>query len=297
MEKDTKQMLIVCGTIITVFLILLGSVYIYSGVNPPFSTINSSSMQHSDESTIGTIDTGDMVIVKDPDSWDITTYVEGSKNGYSKFGEYGDVIIYRTEKNNIIHRAMLEVTLEGIVTDGVNPEITKSQKWYIPSLIDYDDWDLFKMSGTNKYSVKGDGTIWNEDLGMLTLSSDNMDVYLELKDIGYSDASVFIKLWYIGTDHEAGYSGYLTKGDNGGTNASFDQNILSQVRNKLVTEDMIKSVAAVEVPWLGCIKLYVNDTNIDQIPTNSVINLVIAFVVVVAFAFLLNFTLTRKKSE
>ena len=297
MEKETKQMLIVCGTIITVFLVLLGCVYAYSGVNPPFSTVNSSSMQHSDESTIGTIDTGDMVIVKDPEDYDITTYVEGAKKDYSKFGEYGDVIIYRTSTNNIIHRAMLKVTLEDIEIDEINPAVTKSQKWYIPSLIDYEDWDLFKMSGTTKHSVKNDGTIWNEDLGMLTLAAEHKEVYLELNNVGYSDATIFIKLWYIGTDHGAGYSGYLTKGDNAETNASFDQNILSQVRNELVTEDMIKSVAAVEIPWLGCIKLYVNGTNTDQIPTNSVINLVIIFVAIIAFAFLLNFLLTRKKSE
>ena len=47
---------------------------------------------HSSDSRIGIIDTGDMLLVKDPDSKDITTYVEGSKSGYRSFGEYGDDI-------------------------------------------------------------------------------------------------------------------------------------------------------------------------------------------------------------
>ena len=297
MEKDTKQMLIVCGTIISVFLILLTSIYIYSGVSPPFSTVNSGSMQHSDDSSsIGTIDTGDMVIVKDPDSYKITTYVEGSKNGYSKFGEYGDVVIYRTSVNNIIHRVMLEVTLKNIVLDDLNPNVTKSQTWEIPSLIGYEDWGLFTKTGT-AMTPMDPSSIWNESTGELSLISDMREVYLGLTNVGYSDASVYVKLWYIGLDHSAGYKGYLTKGDNATTNASFDQVILSQVRNELVTEDMIKSVAVVEIPWLGCIKLLVNGTNTDQIPHNSIYCLIGSFLLIIGVAFALNYVLTHRKSE
>ncbi|MBR1974168.1 MAG: S26 family signal peptidase [Candidatus Methanomethylophilaceae archaeon] len=296
MEKETKQMLIVCGSIIAVFMVLLGSVYIYSGVNPPFSTINSGSMQHSpDESSIGTIDTGDMVIVKDPDSYDITTYVEGSKTGYKKFGEYGDVIIYKTQTNNIIHRAMLELTLNDIEYEG--PQI-KKQIWHIPSLIGYDDWDIIEISVGGITSHKNDPDLWDETTGTLTVTETNKDVVnLALTDVGYSDATAFVNLWDLGKQKEDGYSGYLTKGDNAETNTNFDQVILTKMRNKLVSDEDIKSIAVFEIPWLGCIKLLVNGTNTDQIPTNSVIDLVITFVVIIVIAFGLNFILTRRKQE
>ena len=296
MEKETKQMLIVCGSIIAVFMVLLGSVYIYSGVNPPFSTINSGSMQHSpDESSIGTIDTGDMVIVKDPDSYDITTYVEGSKTGYKKFGEYGDVIIYKTQTNNIIHRAMLELTLNDIEYEGAQ---IKKQIWHIPSLIGYDDWDIIEISVDGITSHKNDPDLWDETTGTLTVTETNKDIVnLALTDVGYSSSTAFVNLWDLGKQKEDGYSGYLTKGDNAETNTNFDQVILTKMRNKLVSDEDIKSVAVFEIPWLGCIKLLVNGTNTDQIPTNSVIDLVITFVVIILIAFGLNFVLTRRKQE
>ena len=296
MEKETKQMLIVCGSIIAVFMILLGSVYAYSGVNPPFSTINSGSMQHSpDESSIGTIDTGDMVIVKDPDSYDITTYVEGAKTGYKKFGEYGDVIIYKTQTNNIIHRAMLELTLKDIIYDG---STVKTQIWYIPSLIGYDDWDIINFTPGGMTSHKNDPAIWNEESGTVTIDESNKDIInLTLTNVGYSDATPFVNLWDLGKNKTDGYKGYLTKGDNAETNNNFDQVILTKMRNKLVSEEDIKSVAVFEIPWLGCIKLFVNGTNTDQIPTNSVIDLVITLVVIVLLAFGINFLISRRRQE
>jgi signal peptidase len=296
MEKETKQMLIVCGSIIAVFMILLGSVYAYSGVNPPFSTINSGSMQHSpDESSIGTIDTGDMVIVKDPDSYDITTYVEGAKTGYKKFGEYGDVIIYKTQTNNIIHRAMLELTLKDIIYDG---STVKTQIWYIPSLIGYDDWDIINFTPGGMTSHKNDPAIWNEESGTVTIDESNKDIInLALTNVGYSDATPFVNLWDLGKNKTDGYKGYLTKGDNAETNNNFDQVILTKMRNKLVSEEDIKSVAVFEIPWLGCIKLFVNGTNTDQIPTNSVIDLVITLIVIVLLAFGINFLISRRRQE
>lgn len=289
-------MLIVCGSIIAVFMILLGSVYAYSGVNPPFSTINSGSMQHSpDESSIGTIDTGDMVIVKDPDSYDITTYVEGAKTGYKKFGEYGDVIIYKTQTNNIIHRAMLELTLKDIIYDG---STVKTQIWYIPSLIGYDDWDIINFTPGGMTSHKNDPAIWNEESGTVTIDESNKDIInLTLTNVGYSDATPFVNLWDLGKNKTDGYKGYLTKGDNAETNNNFDQVILTKMRNKLVSEEDIKSVAVFEIPWLGCIKLFVNGTNTDQIPTNSVIDLVITLVVIVLLAFGINFLISRRRQE
>ena len=78
MENDTKKFIIAIFAVGIFIGSIIGGIYVYSGVSPPFTVINSGSMQHSDESSIGTIDTGDMVIVKNPDYQEITTYVEGS---------------------------------------------------------------------------------------------------------------------------------------------------------------------------------------------------------------------------
>ena len=99
--KENKKTIICLCVVLVVFGGIVGGLYAYSGVSPPFSVINSGSMQHSDKSQIGVIDTGDMVYVKNPNSKSITTYVEGSNCGYSKFGDYGDVIVYITETRNI----------------------------------------------------------------------------------------------------------------------------------------------------------------------------------------------------
>jgi len=38
----------------------------------------------------------------------------------------------------------------------------------------------------------------------------------------------------------------------------------------------------VEIPWLGCIKLWVNDKNTDLIPENSITSLIIVFIVLIS---------------
>lgn len=263
MENDTKKFIIAIFAVGIFIGSIIGGIYVYSGVNPPFTVINSGSMQHSDESSIGTIDTGDMVIVKNPDYQEITTYVEGSKTDYSKFGEYGDVIIYRSGDRNIIHRAMLHMTLyeTGTVT----------QKWYIPELKDYDDWDIVNLGSSKKSEY------WDNENCILTV-----DIISEfcLTDVGYDDGEPSVNIYKLGWGEEPGYSGYLTKGDNAETNRTFDQD--SSIHPDLVTEEDIKSIAAVEIPWLGCIKLWVNDKNTDLIPENSITSLIIVFVVLIS---------------
>ncbi|MCK4366762.1 MAG: S26 family signal peptidase, partial [Thermoplasmata archaeon] len=92
--------------------IILLSLFLYTGNWPPMVVVESQSMQHSDtESFVGVIDTGDLVLVQNaPSSSDIITYVEGRATGYSTYGEFGDVIIYKQggdfQAKSIIHRAL-----------------------------------------------------------------------------------------------------------------------------------------------------------------------------------------------
>src|SRR5438876_10939221 len=81
---------LVAGLIVGVFL---GALYLYAGVWPPLVVVERSSMQRGNEaSRLGVIDTGDMVFQRAASTRDsVITYVEGRANGYSTYGDYGDV--------------------------------------------------------------------------------------------------------------------------------------------------------------------------------------------------------------
>ena len=76
--------------------------WVYTGNWPPMVVIESGSMEHDDNplypepgfTHIGAIDTGDLVLVKSAGRDDIVTYLAGKQQGYERYGDYGDVIIY-----------------------------------------------------------------------------------------------------------------------------------------------------------------------------------------------------------
>lgn len=282
MNGAIRQYLIAAAAVIIVIAVIVGGLALYSGMYPPFSVVNSGSMQHSDDSSIGTIDTGDMVIVQSPDKKDIVTYVEGSVSGYSKFGEYGDVIIYQEGNRSIIHRAMLELTLES--------SSIIHQTWHVPSLTGYDDWDIID---SNDRSIKNI-LHWNENEGLLTLCATDVSTRLVLKNIGYSDAECSVNLWSLGSKMNDGESGYLTKGDNGETNSNFDQS--TGITDSLVTDDRIEAIAGIEIPWLGSVKMLVSGNGGD-VPANSIVCLSVSIVVIVALIFAVSWFFEKRASS
>ena len=96
--------------------IVMGLLFAYTSVWPPMVVVESDSMQHSDTgSSVGVIDTGDLVLVQavhQPS--DITTYLEGNASGASTYSNFGDVIVFHKpfaslEETPIIHRAIAYV--------------------------------------------------------------------------------------------------------------------------------------------------------------------------------------------
>ena len=137
LPETVKDVGLAIGSVVIVFLLT----FAYSGNWPPMVVIESGSMEHDNNplyseprySHIGTIDTGDLVVVKKVKKSDIVTYLEGKKTDYKKYGDYGDVIVYY--KNGIetydgqpvtpvIHRAMAWVE----VVDKEN------ETYYIPEI-------------------------------------------------------------------------------------------------------------------------------------------------------------------
>lgn len=99
-----------------VLAVLLASLALYARVWPPAVVVESSSMMHRDGpfGRVGTIDPGDLVVVKAVDGVDdVATLVEG---GRSRYGLPGDVLIYFPADDRaavpIIHRAIAYVEVE-----------------------------------------------------------------------------------------------------------------------------------------------------------------------------------------
>lgn len=259
MNKADRNLLISIGVIIIVFVGGYASLVVYTGMTSPFSIVMSQSMQHDpDQSEIGSIDTGDIVIVRDPDKTQIQSYVEGTQSGYRSFGDYGSVIIYDRGggQNPVIHRAILWLDYN-----------SESDTWSAPSLAGYDgSWHYEYRDESGVVQERNDfnnirGTLYFEDI---TVSGKNVSINLDSLDKS---------------------SGYLTMGDNSETNPNFDQ---PSIIDHTVSYEEIRSVPIAEIPWLGTLKILVNGgDNLEYVP-NSLPSFVMFFLTIFGFLILLD---------
>lgn len=258
MRTEDRNTIIV---IVIAVVIIIGGwavISVSSGVKPPFTVVESHSMQHCSntdhESEIGIIDTGDLILVKNPDKTDITSYVEGYQNGYEQFGDYGDVIVYKRPSGNpVIHRAFIWLNYNG---DGT---------WTADSLKGYDS-DLWDNSGDYQHLT---GVLRFYQVGKVIEGGKTLTIDLDA-------------LAAIGSTQ-----GYLTVGDSVG-NLAFDQQ--SGIYPFLV-DDNIKSIAWKEIPWLGAIKLVVkgNDTELKNWAPNTIPMLIMEFLTIIMVIIGLNY--------
>jgi signal peptidase len=249
-----------------IFLIVIGGIYAYSGVWPPMVVIESKSMQHSDLSSIGVIDTGDIVIVKSVGSTDdVVTYLEGVATGHSTYGELGDVVIYYKDgmSKPIIHRALCEVVYN-----------TTGGGFDIPALANVP---------ASMWSVPDGPNVWW-----------NLKDSVELYDIGFLGVTVTIDLGamleYMSSPAYSGepHGGLITMGDNNyytGTNGTllgkYDQRWISAVKEPIKSEWIIGKASG-ELPWFGLLKLYATGSAPNYTPENSKVNLVVAIALIIA---------------
>lgn len=269
MKKEDIHIII--GLIVILGCVFLGYSIVksMSGVNPPFTVIESESMQHSNSSEIGIIDTGDMMLVRDPNKTTIVTLVEGYVSGEMHFGDYGSVIIYkRTNANPVIHRAILYLEY-----------ISDTGSWSAPSLANYPE-NMWEISGeSEKPDVNNlKGTL------ILTLPENYRVDNKKLVDNKIS----------IHLDNLSHQSGYITMGDN---NPDTDQNSRDISPDTLVAKERIKSVAWKEIPWLGAIKLFSNGkiNNVLEHAHNTVTNLISFLFTIILILFSIGFSFDMYK--
>ena len=245
-----------------VALVLL-AMFAYTGQWPPLVVIESDSMMHGTDnlSHIGTIDTGDLVLVQDVNSVnDIVTYTEGCSKGYRTYGDYGDVIIYtpngRGDVTPIIHRAMiyLEVNSDGLSYRAESLRDLPSVKWSVSNPL--DSWD--RLTST-----------------------------LTIYDVGYSGAQVTINMGGLGSPLKAGF---ITKGDH---NSAIDQ----PYRSENIELGWVVGKARGEIPWFGLLKLWSTNTLKGAAPENSVRDLWICIALIVVTPILVDIGLTYREKK
>ncbi len=248
---------------------VLVAMYAYTGLWPPLVVIESESMMHSDEniSYIGTIDTGDMVLVKDvDDAADVETYVEGFVTGHRTYGDYGDVIVYNKlgdpAATPIIHRAVLYLE--------ANPG---GDSYRCEGLRDLPD---------DKWKVSDDGDSW-----------DNLTSRISIYNYGFRNETVGILVDEILAEfdrkHTTPRSGFITRGDH---NSQIDQ--INRISSSPVEPDWVVGKARGEIPWFGLLKLWISDTLKSDAPENSVRNLWISMIVIVVVPIVIDVFLTYR---
>lgn len=123
-----------------VFLVLLVSIYAYAGIWPAISVVESTSMMHPENGPfyIGTLEPGDILVLKKFDG-NIVTYEEAKSTGYMRFGNFGDVIIYKNPYTGtlIVHRAIRWVEKGDVIIDSTG-------MWKAP-------WSGYITKGDNNY--------------------------------------------------------------------------------------------------------------------------------------------------
>jgi signal peptidase I len=251
-----------------VVLLLLGAIWVYTGqqfpTQAPLVVVESGSMMHGPDGPclkgsrgcaefgrpafgrMGTIDPGDLVLVKRVDSFDDieTAFGDGSRGGY---GAHGDVLIYkrplRGAETPVIHRAILKVFVQ---TEGCVPGPANGSgcTYVIPETCNAEGFASFVQP-------RSGGSDWRK-----YCAGSSEPITLDLKRGG-----VFLTLngYPCATSCQAPYySGIITKGDN---NQFQDQpspyagEFAAGIACCPIRMDWIVGKARGEIPWFGLIKL------------------------------------------
>jgi len=211
--------------------VVFGGLFAYARTWPPIVAIESGSMMHGESvSELGVIDTGDIVIVQAIASRaEVVTYVEGRATGYTTYGDYGDVLVFRDPRGlagtAFIHRALAYVVWNGTSGGYDVPELGR-----LPDG-DWDAWDTSESPtnrtyGVSRFLLRQSG--WRHDL----------DLYVNLTT-GARQIAV-----------EPGATGFLTLGDRNAYENPFAKTDLW-----IVETSHVLGRARGEIPWFGLIKL------------------------------------------
>ncbi len=275
---------------ILILVIIIGSLYGYTQNWPPMVVVESRSMMHAEDSDIGVIDTGDLVLVKKVNSRsEITTYTEGKDDDYETYGTYGDVIIYKKNGGGdtpVIHRAVVWIEFNDTT---FNHNATTGY-WSGGA---YDIPELDAYGETSTYSIPDYG-------------HDGTNLIIDFKIILDNFANTTIRTTGVRLGFRSKpHSGFLTKGDSE-DNTMVDQNSLRIGSTPVFVEPLkvkwIVGKAEGELPWFGLIKLQLSGqiTEDNEAPPSSINGLIISLILIIAIPLSLDLLVSRfekKKAE
>jgi signal peptidase len=206
------------------------ALFLVSGTWPAVVTIESESM-------VPHMNVGDLVFVVSADRFgELQTWTSGKETGYQKFGDYGDILIYRP---NDAPNPPVSIPF---VTGGVHPIIHRAMEKvregeYIPKY-----YNVYRGQATPARYVPA--TIQNNSLVLVdgtVVTPQNADPL-----VGY----------VVQTGIKSPHDGYITKGDN---NLVSDQaGYLSSVSGEIimpVRDDWVVGKALFTIPLLGYLPL------------------------------------------
>jgi signal peptidase I len=258
--------------------ILVLGLWAHTGSMPPLVVVESSSMIHDIDGEIGSIDAGDLILVKDSSFESIVTFAEASDSsdssyGYDMHGMAGDVIIY--QKNGdpgtpIIHRAILRVEPSQTVTPDRNVTEEDNNSMHCPTggTWDSNSIDQDGELGTCVLTWNVPGTnVSNQE--RITIHFDGINAgYYDCKRTPHANVEPFLVVW----DWQPKHAGIMTLGDN--NKCSVDQGgLVVNGSNGVYSEsgvagpvrsDWLIGVAGGELPWLGSVKLLVSGTGTTE---------------------------------
>lgn len=259
---------------LAVVALILGGLFLYTGNWPPMVVVESGSMQHSSSyAYLGDLNIGDVVMVKKVTApSQIQTYVSGEASGFSSYGEFGNVIIYRpygsTAVTPIIHRAI--IYLEYNSTGG---------GYDVPSLrnVPQTQWYVLAPSGhTHSYT--------------------DVKYNIELLNVGYPHTPVIIPVSsFVG---KADYSGFVTMGDH--NHAAYGVNATDQSLGIFplpVKIQWINGVAVGDMPYVGLVKLFLSGGIPAATPANAIDALVVIIVAVISVPIAIDLLYGRFKEK
>lgn len=252
------------GVALLLVVLVLVMMWAYTGLWPPLVVVESNSMMHGDDnlSNVGTIDTGDLVLVRKVAAADgVETYMDGVVSNHRTYGDYGDVVIYKRggseTQTPIIHRAIIYLE-------------------YDPANNCYRSESLRDAPET-KWTTSNDADSW-----------DRLTSTLSIFHVGWNDLTVVVDIAGMIPTHT---SGYITKGDH---NTNTDQTYAGAGP---VEFDWVVGKARGEIPWFGLLKLWTTDSLGSPAPENSVRNLWISLVVIVITPIFVDIGLTYREKR
>jgi signal peptidase len=253
-----RDLLWVIGVVGSIAILL----WLICGTWPAVVTIESGSM-------IPNMNIGDLVVVVQKDRFgELQTWDDGVKSGYKKFGDYGDVIIYRpngftdlwaqigllpfSRQHPIIHRAMTWTQAGDPVPSYINiyrGSITPTG--YLPLSVAGETTAGYKILSTGTGTPAANYTPGSRDLVMRNVSGENY--------VLPADAVVQNAGYVRNTSTIATHGGYITKGDNNNFSDQGSLPLAGTGTIEPVKKEWVVGKALFTVPYVGLLPLHIGE--------------------------------------